>query len=236
MEIKYAMLVGMISASDLPQVTLEHFRREAAGQHPMPAGVAIAAVSAGFALGLVAKVLAVSGRHNTLPEYAARLEPLAAAAQAASQRMMQLAGDDVAAFEAYLAARRLPRSTESERQARQEAIDSAVRRTIDLPLAAAQQTAAGLELCSKVSTFTPVALAADLGVTAGLLAGALRGFLLCAQSNVRQLAAEAPSLREQVATEAARYAQALHLADVLAERARTTVEAAAIPGKDPEDP
>lgn len=233
MNTKYAMLAGMISDGDLSQVTLEHFRREAASQHPMPAGVAIAAVSAGFALGLVAKVLAVSARHNTLPEYAARVEPLAAAAQAASQRMMQLAGDDVAAFEAYLAARRLPHSTDAERQTRQQNIDSAVRRVIDLPLAAAQQAAAGLQLCSEVSTFTPVALAADLGVTAGLLAGALRGFLLCAESNARHLATEAASLRERVATEAARYAQALHLADVLAERARATVAAAAIPDKEP---
>ena len=80
----------------------------------MPAGVAIAAVSAGFALALAAKVLGVSSRQNTLPADTARLEPLAAAAQAASQRMLQLAGDDVAAFGAYLTARRLPHSTESE--------------------------------------------------------------------------------------------------------------------------
>src|SRR5512146_896865 len=169
------MLRGMSPDGDLSQATLEHFRREAAGPSPMPAGVAIAAVSAGFALGLIAKVLAVTGRRNTLPENTAGLEPLTAAAQAASQRMLQLAADDVAAFEAYLAARRLPRATDSERQARQMGIDSAVRRAIDLPLAAAQEAAAGLQLCSEVSAFTSPALAADIGVTTTLLARALRG-------------------------------------------------------------
>ena len=218
------MLPGMTSDRDLSQITLERFRREAAGPHPMPAGVAIAAVSAGFALGLIAKVLAVSGRRSTPPENAARLEPLAAAAQAASQRMLQLAGDDIAAFEAYLAAKRLPRETESEREARQQSIDSAVRRAIDLPLAAAEEAAAGLQLCSEVSAFTPVALAADLGVTAGLVAGALRGFLLCAESNVRQLAPDAASYRERLAIEAKRHEQALRQAEVLLERARTAVE------------
>src|SRR6185437_14288754 len=84
-----------------------------------PAGVAIAAVSASFALGLVAKVLAVSARRNTLPQNTAGLEPVTAAAQAASQRMLQLAGADTAAFEAYLTANRLPRATETERRARQ---------------------------------------------------------------------------------------------------------------------
>jgi formiminotetrahydrofolate cyclodeaminase len=216
------MLAGMTLDRDLSQTTLEHFRRETADPHPMPAGVAIAAVSAGFALGLVAKVLAVTGRRHTTPEAAARLEPLAAAAQAASRRMLQLAGDDVAAFEEYLAARRLPRASESEREARQKAIDSAVRRAIDVPLAAAEEAATGLRLCSEVSAFTPAALTADLGVTTDLLASALRGFLLCAESNVRQLAPEGTSFRERVAAETQRHADALRLAAAVLERAQLT--------------
>ncbi|HEY6516587.1 MAG TPA: cyclodeaminase/cyclohydrolase family protein [Steroidobacteraceae bacterium] len=218
------MLAGMTLDRDLSQTTLEHFRREAADPHPMPAGVAIAAVSAGFALALVAKVLAVTGRRHTPPEAAARLEPLAAAAQAASRRMLQLAGDDVAAFEEYLAARRLPRGSDSEREARQRAIDSAVRRAIDLPLAAAEEAAAGLRLCSEVCAFTPAALTADLGVTADLLASALRSFLLCAESNVRQLTPEGTSFRERVAAEAERHAEALQLAAAVLERARFTTD------------
>lgn len=200
--IKSAMLLDMSPDRDLSQVTLEDFRREAAGQHPMPAGVAIAAVSASFALGLIAKVLTVSGRRNTLTGNAAGLEQSVAAAQAASQRMLQLAGDDVAAFEAYLSARRLPHSMESEHQARQQAIDAAIRGIIDVPLAAAREAAAGLQMCSDASAFTPPSLVADLGVVGALLGSALHAFLLCAESNVRQLAPDAASLRERVATAA----------------------------------
>jgi formiminotetrahydrofolate cyclodeaminase len=213
----------MTAGEDLSQVTLEHFRREAAGQHPMPAGVAIAAVSAGFALALAAKVLGVSRRQNTDPANAARLEPLAAAAQAASQRMLQLAADDVAAFGAYLTARRLPQSTESEHQARQQAIDAAVCRTVDVPLAAAHEAAAGLQLCSELSASTPPALVADLGVIASLLASALRGFLLCAESNVRNLAPDTASLRERVATEAQRHAPAFGIAETVLESTRAAL-------------
>lgn len=234
------MLPGMISDSDLSRATLERFRSEAASQQPMPAGVAIAAVSAGFAIALVAKALAVTGRRNAAEgtaastksvapaENATRLASLAAAAQASSQHLLQLASDDIAAFEAYLTARRLPHLTGSESEARQHAIDSAVRRAIDLPLEAAQEAATGLQLCGEVSTFSPVELAADLGVTAGLLASALRGFLLCAQSNVRLLPLEAASLRERVATEAQRHTQALRLAEKVLERARIGVESALV--------
>jgi methenyltetrahydrofolate cyclohydrolase len=213
----------MTPGDDLSQATLEDFRREAAGQHPMPAGVAIAAVSAGFALGLTAKVLRISGRQNLPPADASRPELLAAAAQSASQRMLLLANADVAAFGAYLTARRMPHSTESESQARQQAIDTAVRRTVDVPLAAAHEAAAGLRYCDELSGFTPPALVADLGVIASLLASALRGFLLCAESNVRNLAPAAASLRDRVATEVQSHAAAFRIAESVLERTRAAL-------------
>lgn len=195
--------------------TLEQFRHATADQQPTPAGVAVAAASAAFALGLLVKVLAVSGKRQELTASLARLQSLAAAAQAASHRMLQLASDDVAAFEAYLTARRLPRATDSERQAREHGTAIAVRRAIDVPLAAAQETAAGLELCGGMSAVTPPALAADLGVATALLAGALRGFLLCAESNVHQLASDAAPYRERLAADSKRHEQALRQAETV---------------------
>jgi formiminotetrahydrofolate cyclodeaminase len=197
--------------------TLEQFRHAVAGQQPTPAGVAVAAVAAGFALGLLAKVLTVSGRRQSLPEGTARLASLAAEARAASQRMLQLAGGDIAAFEAYLAARRMPHVTDSERQARQQEVDTTVRRAIDVPLEGAQEASAGLQLCSEMAAAIPPALVADLGVTAALLASALRGFLLCAQSNVRHLASDAAAYGERLATETRRHDQALEQAEALLE-------------------
>jgi len=197
--------------------TLEQFRQATAGQQPTPAGVAAAAACAAFALGLLVKVLSVSGRRQELAASHPRLESLAAAAQAASQRMLHLAGDDIAAFEAYLTARRMPRATDSERQACEQRTHSAVRRAIDVPLAAAQEAAAGLQLCSEISVATPPALVADLGVAAALLAGALRGFLLCAESNVRQLAPDDASYRERLAADATRHDETLRQAAALLE-------------------
>lgn len=197
--------------------TVEQFRQATAGQQPTPAGVAAAAVSAAFALGLLVKVLTVSGRHQELAASLPTLESHAAAAQAASQRMLHLADDDIAAFEAYLTARRMPHASDSERQAREQRTHSAVRRAIDVPLAAAQEAAAGLQLCSGMSATTPAALAADLGVAAALLAAALRGFLLCAESNVRQLAPDDASYRERLAADTMRHGQTLRQAEALLE-------------------
>ena len=199
------------------EITLEQFRHAAAGPQPTPAGVTVAAVGAAFALGLLTKVVTISARRREPAASVARLEALAAAARTASQRMLQLAGDDSAAFEAYLTARRLPHATDSEREARQQAMNCAVGRAIDLPLGAAQEAAAGLQLCSEMSAATPPALTADLGVAVSLLAGALRGFLLCADANVRQLAPDAPAYRERLAIETKRHEQALREAQALLE-------------------
>lgn len=208
--------------------TLEQFRQGAAGPQATPAGVAIAAVSASFALGLLAKVLTVTGRRRESSANLLRLETLTAAAQAASQHMLQLGADDSAAFDSYLAARRLPHSTEPERQTREQAINSSVRHAIHLPLAAAQEASAGLQLCSEMSALTPPALTADLGVAAALLASALRGFLLCAESNVRQLAPDAATYREHVAAESKRHERALRQAEAVLEHAETSLESAVV--------
>lgn len=211
----------------IPEYTLEQFRDAAAGQQPTPAGVAVGAVSASFALGLLAKVLTVTSRRRQ-SSAGPSLETLTAAAQAASQRMLQLAGDDNAAFDAYLAAKRLPHSTEPERQTREQAVNSTVRHAIDLPLAAAQEASAGLQLCSEMSALTPLPLLADLGVAANLLASALRSFLLCAESNVRQLAPNAASYRAQVAAESKRHERALRQAEAVLAHAEASLESAAI--------
>lgn len=212
--------------------TLEQFRQAAAGQQPTPAGVAVAGVAAAFALGLLVKVLTISGRRKALPDASARLESLAAAAQGTSQRLLQLAGDDSAAFEACLTARRMPHATDAESQLRQQVLNSAIARVIELPLEAARQAAAGLQLCSETSASTPSALAADLGVAVTLLASGLRSFLLCAESNVRQLPPDTVSYRERLANETQRHERTLSQAEAMLQRLGATIDTDAKPDSD----
>ncbi len=213
----------------LSDSTLEQFRAAIASAQPVPAGVTAAAVSASFALGLLAKALTVSGRHKELSGHLARLEPLAAAAQAGSKRMLQLAADDVCAFEVYLAGARLPRSTARERHDRRDALDRAVERAIELPLAAAREAAAGLELCAAACPLTHLALIADLGACASLLASGLRVFLMCAESNVRQLTPDASRYRVRLAEEAQRQEHGLSRAQAVLAHVASALGAATRP-------
>lgn len=217
---------GEALANALSDLTLERFREAAASTHPTPAGVAVAAVSASFAFGLLVKALTVSGRKDAHSIDPGQLEPLLAAAQAESRRMLQLATDDVTAFEAYLTATRMPRSTERERLERQRALDAALQQAIDLPLAAARSAAAGLELCIAALAVTHRVVLADLATAATLLGGALRAYLFCAQSNVGQLAPERSAIAERLAGESERYRHSLRRAEELLERIAARLAAA----------
>ncbi len=174
--------------ASIRESTVEEFRSAVASGQPMPAGVSASAVSASFALGLAAKVLEVSGRRKDFAGDRSKLRALLATAQSESHRMVRFAEDDVAAFHAYIAAVRLPHATASEQEERARAIASAVRAAIDVPLGAARAAAAGIALCADAAGMAHPGVAADLGAAAALLASALRVFLLCADSNVQQLA------------------------------------------------
>jgi formiminotetrahydrofolate cyclodeaminase len=215
-----------LADSTLADSTLERFREAAASGHPTPAGVAVAAVSASFAFGLLAKALAVSGRKDVQAVSLAQIQSLTASAQTESSRMLQVADDDVAAFKAFLDATRLPQSTDRERLERRQALESALRQTIDVPLAGARSTAAGLQLCAEAASLTHVVVLADLAAAATLLTGALRVFLLCAESNVRQLAKETPSYRELLTNESGRHERALLQGEEILERVAEALRAA----------
>jgi formiminotetrahydrofolate cyclodeaminase len=199
--------------ASIRESTVEQFRSAVASVNPMPAGVSASAVSASLALGLLAKVLQVSGRRKDFSGDRSKLSALLATAQGESQRMLQFAEDDIAAFHAYMIAVRLPHATASEQQERAQAIASAVRAAIDMPLGAARAAAADIGLCADAAGMAHAAVAADLGAAAALLASALRVFLLCADSNIRQLTSgsasygDAASGRQEWETRAFRQAE-----------------------------
>ena len=212
--------------SPISESTLQRFREAAAGGQASPAGVAVAAVSASFAFGLVAKALTVSARRDSHHADLAKLEPLAAALRLESSRMLELAERDTAAFEHYLACVRSPRATDEERSERRHALDAALHHAIDVPLAAARATASGIAACAQALPMTDLAVLADLAAAASLLSGALRAFLVCAQSNVSVLGAHDASLQVPLAQEAGRHRHALQLAQQVMEQVAQALEPA----------
>ncbi len=212
-------------SSPVWESTLEQFRSAAGSSEPIPAGVAVAATSASFALGLLAKVLKVTSRKKGFSGDLSRIEKLADSARAESKHMMQLAEDDMAAFNDYMISARMPQTTDREREERKRAVNASVHKAIETPLAAARAAASGISLCADGMDTVHAVVAADLGAAASLLAGALRVFLLCADSNIRQLAPDPSVYRDVLPDRAEWEASAFRQADSVLKHVSEVIEA-----------
>jgi formiminotetrahydrofolate cyclodeaminase len=168
--------------------TLEEFRKRLAGRDPAPAGVTAATVSATLALGLLIKVLEITRNRKNFSGDAQRMETLIHDAAEESTRLAQYADDDIEAYKEYLASRRSA---------------AALRRAIEVPLAAARAAASGLELCAQSADLVPAALAPDLDAARTLLAGALRATFFSIEANLRQELDQ--QYRENVEAEVVRF-------------------------------
>src|SRR5579862_4722585 len=89
--------------------TLAAFMDKVGGPGPVPAGVAISAVSASLALALVPKILQIASRKKGTDTAA----PLLDAARRESEHLAQLADEDVRAFEHYMECVRRKESTQA---------------------------------------------------------------------------------------------------------------------------
>jgi formiminotetrahydrofolate cyclodeaminase len=152
--------------------TLAAFREKAGGTDPVPASVAISAVTASLALALLAKVLAIAGKKKDLGA-------LLDSARAESARLAILADEDIQAFNEYM---------ECRRQGRE--LTAAVRKAIDVPMEAARSAVRGLELCVSAAGVVQGLTLADVGGAAGLLSAAVRAMLLSVDFNVRAMRPE----------------------------------------------
>lgn len=211
--------------------TLESFRSAAASGEPMPAGVAVSAVTASLAFGLLAKVLKVSGRRKDFAGNLPKLEAVLESARGESKQMMQFAEEDIAAFNAYMATAKLPQATDPERETRKRAVDGAVRKAIEVPLAAARAAASGIGLCGEAAGMVHANVAADLGAATSLLASAMRVFLLCADSNIRLVASDASAFREALTARFEWENKAIRQAESVLRQVAAAIDAGAKQGR-----
>ncbi|MGH2625726.1 MAG: glutamate formimidoyltransferase [Anaerolineales bacterium] len=165
------------------------FLDELAAATPTPGGGSAAAYAAAMAAALVAMVARLTLGKEKYAEVQGRMDALAREADEARRRMEAAVRDDARAFEDVLAARRMPKVTPQEEQARQEAIEAATRQAGAVPLSVARNATQLMEWATEAVESGNVNAAAD-GATASALA---RAALRAASLNVR---VNAQSLRD----------------------------------------
>jgi formiminotetrahydrofolate cyclodeaminase len=179
-------------------VPLGELRERVAGTDPVPAGVAISAVTASLALALLSKVLEINRKRKSFDGDPRQLDALLENVRRESVHLTELADADVQAFDRYM-----------ELARRKQPTDEAMREAIRVPMDAARAAAKGLDLCQDAAPHCQTGMtASDFAVAGALLSGALRGMILSIESNLKYVAeddnfrmailAELPNLRSRL--------------------------------------
>jgi formiminotetrahydrofolate cyclodeaminase len=151
-------------------LTIDQFLERLSSPDPVPGGGSAAAVAGSLAASLVAMVAALSRKsqlvqHNHLHDFAE------SEGQRLASRLMVLADEDAAAYAAYGAALKLPRSTEAESDARAAAKRGAALGAAQVPLETVEACLEVMKLAEALAGRCNLNASSDLNV-ASLLAEA----------------------------------------------------------------
>jgi formiminotetrahydrofolate cyclodeaminase len=208
----------MDDSSTLSDLSIRELTTRLASSDPVPGGGSAAALAGAVGASLVSMVVELSvGR----PDAAAHEATLSEAGVAATQRrdaLLELADEDAVAYASVMQARRLPKETEADREARARALRTAMVEAVRVPLRIAEIAADVLELAQTVATIGNRNAVSDAGVAAQLAAASVRGALLNVRINLPHLPADEP-LRDSAPGDIAR------LEDLATERERGALAA-----------
>ncbi|WP_447927895.1 cyclodeaminase/cyclohydrolase family protein [Vreelandella sp. EE27] len=160
---------------------------------PMPGCGAAAGVTADFGLALMLKGLHLGQKHQPSSARAALIEQ----GEALKRALAPLADEDVAAFEAMMAALQKPKDTDDEQRARKKAIHKAASRAVEVPLETARRCVEALALGQKITAHIEAQFESDATAGAHLLSAAVQSVLLNVDANVGALGSEEEKRRVQ---------------------------------------
>ncbi len=163
---------------------LGRFLDDLASAAPTPGGGSAAAIMGAMGAALVSMVCNLTLGKKDYEAVDAQMREALGEAEALRQRLTDMIAEDVQAFESLMAAYKLARSNDDEKQRRSRAIQDALKQATDVPLACAAACAEVIELSQRVAGIGNRAVISDAGVA--VLAGhaGLRSAALNVEINV----------------------------------------------------
>jgi len=174
----------------MTQISVEKFLDDLASAAPTPGGGSAAAIIGAMGAALISMVCNVTLGKKGQESAASEMQAVRDQSEKLRATLTAMVAEDVAAFDALMAAYRLPKGTEEEKGRRLEAIQSSLRGATETPLACARACAEVIALSKRAGEHGFAGVISDAGV--GVLAAhtALRSCALNVFIN-------APSLKDR---------------------------------------
>ncbi|NNC93780.1 MAG: glutamate formimidoyltransferase [Acidimicrobiia bacterium] len=182
--IEYAIDDGIPRLADL---SVRAFVEETASESVAPGGGSVAANLGALGAALGTMVANLSSHKRGWDERWEEFSDWADRGKACHDELLTLIDADTNAFEAIMAAFRLPNSTGTEKSDRAEAIEAATRGAIEVPLRVMEVTLAAMDVIGAMTEIGLVASASDAGVGALCARSAVMGAYLNVKTNAASL-------------------------------------------------
>lgn len=195
------------------QYPLHEYLEKLASDAPTPGGGSASGVVGSLAAALVAMVGRITLRKLEDEGLRQQLQGIVEEADSLRAKLLELADEDEEAFDKVMAAYKLPKATDEEKERRKAAIQEALKGATEVPCRTAETCLRVLEKARAMAEHgTPTAIS-DVGTAAYLAEAALYSALLNVDINLKSLkdeafrgeyaqkrealAQEAPKLREE---------------------------------------
>ena len=181
--------------------TVNEFLDALASKEPVPGGGSTAALGGSLAAALVSMVCNLTLGKEGYEQAQERLTEILQQAEALRRELPQLLEADMAVYGKVMAAYRLPRKTDEQKQARQVAIQSSLIEAAEVPLQIADRCAQVLKLALPAAELGNRWAISDAAAGALLAEASLRAALLNVYVNMASITDQAyvASLRARVA-------------------------------------
>lgn len=182
--------------SPLSELTISDFLQRLSTDAPAPGGGSASAIGGAIGAALVQMVVSLTRDRPAAAGHEDALREIGLGAAGFQSELLSLADTDAAAYASVIAARRLPRESDRDRENRRVQIDAAVREATRAPLQVAERAAQTLELAERLAPIGNRNAISDVGVAGLLAAAAIRGAALNVRINLPFLPDDEPLRRE----------------------------------------
>jgi methenyltetrahydrofolate cyclohydrolase len=165
-------------------MTLEAFLDDLASSKPAPGGGSVAALAGSLGAALVSMVANLTVGKEKYRNVEPEVKAILTESETLRHRLLAYIDEDVAAFNVYSAAAKLPRDTDEQKAARSAAIQKALMNAVDPPMNTVKACVEVLDLCRPIAEKGNVQAVSDAGVGALLAEAGLRSAALNVQINL----------------------------------------------------
>ena len=160
--------------SDLTKLNCQEFLEKLASNAPTPGGGGGAAMAGALAVALTSMVGNLTVGKEKFAQYEAEVQELLAKAEALRMQMFALVNADAEVFNSFMACYRLPKNTDEEKQARNQAIQNAAKEAAEVPLKIAESCLEVMKLAERIAIIGNPGAITDAAVSSIMARAALR--------------------------------------------------------------